>query len=401
MGKCLKKKQGNSLLIVLIISMVLVVVGGVVVSAVMNTTNADAYSKTKDDLFYAAESGIQKGVAKLQNGYSAANTTAVDIGVREFETSYNIYVNTTIERLDITKPEYKIVSIATKNGQNRKITSIINKELTLVPGAGRSLLQYSLAGTNVNVYSTGSLDAAVTKVLSTNIPALTAPTATSGSVDRNGFLVPVFDTTKVKQGNNVSVKSIGNDADVLGELYIKSTDLNSGIKYEKIIIEGSTPGSVKGKINVFYVNVKELVIYNTNVTLNDTIIISSGKIYIAGQDLSDDDKKIFEDKSKFSDWTNFPKTSTTDHMKTSTLTLSNGNIIANEVNLCTDSVSLYYPPLGVVGDPNIAHSYIDPIKDKAKVDNIIKDKISNWTTGGTGTIENTYIEGDLTVENNY
>lgn len=130
---------------------------------------------------------------------------------------------------------------------------------------------------------------------------------------------------------------------------------------------------MKAKIDVFYANVKEFVIYNTNVTLNNTVIISSGKVYIAGQNLSDDDKKLFDDKSKFIDWNNFLKTSTTDHMKTSTLSLSNGNIIANSVNICTDSISLYYHPLGILGDPNIAHSYIDPIKDKAKVDTAISD----------------------------
>ncbi|MGL5354359.1 MAG: hypothetical protein ACRDA5_13745, partial [Clostridium sp.] len=64
------------------------------------------------------------------------------------------------------------------------------------------------------------------------------------------------------------------------------------------------------------------------------------------------------------------------------------------LNFCINSIHINYPLLGSTNS-NITTA------DKNNVNNSIKDKVENWGTGGSGSVGDTYIEGDLTVENNY
>lgn len=294
----MKKKKGSTLVMVLFLSTLFTMIAGVVITSVMSTTKANAAEEFYEDLLYGAEAGIETALMRIERGIFAREVPVSNVSTYSHVDDFKKFrVDVAIKKLTTT--EYEVVSTAIdKNDSNRKRTvkaKVMEEEVTGGIGEGTNIYKYVLCAEKIDVRSLGDIDESVSKWSAedkVNSEALewinegkhTPTRSLKDRIVQNPMSIPIFDESKVgtrKQEINISgFEANGSVLDVGLELFKLSAVTNSGVKRIDFVTTNNTA------IKVFLVNAERLNFEIGGLSLNNTIIITSGDINIKNNGIS-------------------------------------------------------------------------------------------------------------------
>lgn len=366
------------MLLVIALTMFLFIIGATISTAVLTTTTTHQFKKIGQDLFYAAESGLQKAKAEAQDGDGPTVLNLPEtVNMDEFKTTNNIDVTTTITRKSNVPLQYFVESKAIKDGQSRRLTSVLTSTPKLVPRPGANLLSYAFCSPSVNFYNSGSTNTDATKILSPDLDIVT-PTGTSvGTVNNGTFLPMEFDPTIPQYNGEIVITDLA---------AFKSTYRSQPYAASVKVVKVDPPAGATGySVDMFLINAEKVfMVSNATLAMYNTVIITSGNVYIAGEKKS---ASVFENKSDFTDGS-FPV------KPIASLYMNNSTIISDKLYLVAGSATFTFPPYST---PN---SIINSEAYKSKVDVSVGQAVSNWENGTVGDIEYVWDLKDITEQVN-
>lgn len=265
-----KKKKGSTIVFILVIGLaVTTIIGGLISSSVF-TTKLNYVEKEDDDLLYAAEGALEKGLYKLKS----FNITSVNLPELVTELENETVKKAEFEIEDMGNNTFKIIGRAYNINGNKRVVSSIVKRLNR-----SSILDYAL---NANGNITSDYDNRINMGgVAVNAGGDYKITANGGSivtenVDHNKFDLPNITFDKVNKAKltfyNNGQKLEVNDSN-------KTVNVNN-------LDNGEQPanGAIKFKVKdyvVYLFNADKLIITNQgNSNFEKQVIICTGDIEI-------------------------------------------------------------------------------------------------------------------------
>lgn len=387
-----KKQKGNTMLLLIMVTMVLVVVGTVVSSAVMNSTNSHVYKKINNDLYYAAESGLDLGQSKIVNDATIAQGIVTAGGVDVHVVTLNDF-DTDIESVKVTgkkisNTEIELTSIAKKRNSTKELelSGIIKKGGVSI----NSLYEYSLASKELEVvlcggvgtppnYNDGSMDFRVTKLAyqsnlnleiwklgTPNIRETVLPPVKTESITLN---IPSMRTTPHVARVDIEVQHGGTINSALD-----NKSITDGVKKETLIFNR---GAYNDILNIYTINADKLYINNDGVYessgLVNSIIICNGEVIVA------EEKPNINPSSEYHDYKNRIRFSET------LFKYEKATIIANKLTVYGANFQAAYPLLVKDNSGNItADSILRTDEEVELLNGKLEEEMPGWTSAGGG-----------------
>lgn len=395
----MKKKKGSSILTILIISTALIIVGTVVSSAIMFATQGNANLKINNDLYYAAESGLELGQSNIAN-IPATVTAIMDGAGADVSIKLLNDFDTNVESVDvkgkkISNDIIELTSIAKKRNSTKTYT--LKGTVKKQGGTSiNSLYEYSLAANELEVVLAGagtSADFKVTKVASKKdkinlelwknypIQELTFPV-----VNKEELILNIPNMTNVNKQSEIYVKvpqinGIEGALDtMINTLGVDASGKSNGIKKIIMPLPGAAPWYENRSLNVYIVNADKLYLSkpdaNIHLLLSNSIVICSGEI-IAVKDSDAYKNNLYgrdvltNKRTQFSD---------------SSLIYNRATMIANKLTVYGNNFHCTYPllinnPINV-GDKQ--HGILHTDEEVNALNTILETQMPGWINAGGG-----------------
>lgn len=119
------KKKGASLIIVLMVLLIAMVLSTVTLTTISRTTKANGEEKRSEDLLYAAESGLQYGIAYFNS--KKDNTSSIELDENILPNGFKINSHDTVVKINKISSGYEIISEAKQYERSRKVSVVIKK----------------------------------------------------------------------------------------------------------------------------------------------------------------------------------------------------------------------------------------------------------------------------------
>lgn len=116
------KKKGASLIIVLMVLLIAMVLSTVTLTTISRTTKANGEEKRSEDLLYAAESGLQYGIAYFNS--KKDNTSSIELDENILPNGFKINSHDTVVKINKISSGYEIISEATSKLSKKRAVSI-------------------------------------------------------------------------------------------------------------------------------------------------------------------------------------------------------------------------------------------------------------------------------------
>lgn len=266
----IKKKKGSTIILVLVIGLATTAILGTLMTSAVFTSKLNIFEKNDDDLLYAAEGALEKGISKLEN----TNTTSVNLPESVDELKGEVVDKAEFEIEDKGNGTFKVTGRAYDKENNKRAVSVIVKK-----NNNSNVLDYALNATgNIVMQYENRIDL---KDICINAPGTVDLKPNNGSRLPNRIDENVFELPKFKFGKETSGKLV---FDNHGEEYTINNTSN------KLTISnldnGGTPtsGATKFGIDeyvVYLFNLDKLTIANHGKThFKKYIIINTGDIDI-------------------------------------------------------------------------------------------------------------------------
>lgn len=214
-----KVKKGSALVTVMLFSILFLAMSSVSVLAVVNTMRGNSGESLYQSLYYEAEAGIEKAMAKINTGAydddaiwpMESNLPTMTFNLNISQVTVNIKKTGDKDGVGNYINEYYKVKSTSKSGNNsRTIEAKLKRHIDAV-----DLFRYSICGQGVNVNGTGSINVNPSLINSSDSPANVGASGSldPGSETNDPFTLPMFDDSKIPKHS--------------GELEIVSSDFKA------------------------------------------------------------------------------------------------------------------------------------------------------------------------------
>lgn len=276
-----KKKKGSALIMVIAFSLVFTVIAGAAATAVVSTYKSNSVEKKFDTLYYNAEAGIEKALAKANAGeYNEASFVVGSTKNSSNGSGYEFSIDDATVKFSVSKVDdpkdgtyLKVISRATrKNNLNEDVTREVSAKLKKW-ASSMDLFKYSICGKGVETDSSGggSLNWATGRINSSKKPHIQDAAGgdiAEGIVDSSDFSLPEFDSSKIPYSSAVSI-------DVTDPSHFDSYMTGNSIKKVEYKL---TSGAM---FTIYLVNTDKLTLkFNGGGTLENKMILTQGIVNI-------------------------------------------------------------------------------------------------------------------------
>lgn len=313
-----KKKKGSALVLVMVFSLVFIVISGLASVSVVNTFKANGAESQYESLYYAAESGVERALARAKTGMY---DDYIDIKSTSFKSTDTFKISN-LDKSDVTvtvtgdgdkdksgnytKTYLSVVSTSEMaGGQKRTVKAKV------FPWADSSnLFRYNICGQKVTAGSEGAVNFG-TSLINSSLEKYDGKVEGSyveGKEENIAFSLPEF-TSEVPKKTELTINLSATDK--------LETKLESMVGKDVIKIEYTTVATSKSaggaKFNLYLINADTVKVESdTPQTLTNVMILTNGEIDI--------------------------------NSGVSGLNLSNSSIIGKKVNVEKGTVSMTFPP---------------------------------------------------------
>lgn len=314
-----KKKKGSALVLVMVFSLIFIVISGLASVSVVNTFKANGAESQYESLYYAAESGVERALARAKTGMyddymdenSSSFKSADTFNIYDLDKS-NVKVTVTGDgdkdaAGNYTRTYLSVVSTSeTTEGDKRTVKA------KLFPWADSSnLFRYNICGQKVTAGSDGAVNFGTSLINSSleKYDGRVEGSYVQGDEENVGFNLPEFTSDVPTNGTELNI-DLADTEDLGAKLESMVGTEVIEIKYTTV----STPVSSGGaEFKVYLIKADKVNIKaNTPKTLNNTMILTNGEVDI--------------------------------NVGIVALNLNNSSIIGKKVNVERGTVSMTYAP---------------------------------------------------------
>lgn len=375
-----KKKSGSTLVTVLAMGIILMVLSGMILTVIMGTMKSNTNQKNREDLKYAAESGIE-----IARSYFKLGNTNIDTRTNIDEKELTkILIRDNVEGVDIFLEEEdgeNIIKSIAYCGNKKEQVKV--KYTESISGNTTNIFEHGLVSGvgGITITNGGTTDTSTSSISTSSGKVTATDGKTIGEVKKNDIKIIEFKDWKAPE-KKITYKENGkfyvdeNEVPVMevkgsmNRVFInpewskpKLTIVGSDETLEEYFKDGKEESIIKVNVvgtkvgynvDVILANSENLEI-ETNRQLTNSIIINNGKLIIGG-------------KGSF--------------------TLNSSTILANEIVINNEgAVHITNQPLK---EDHNSYGIIDE-EEASEIDKLLSVFISNWSNSNSGN-EETRIE---------
>lgn len=286
MRRSKNKKKGSALIVVLSFALIFIVISAVSATVVVSTLRANAGEENYQSLYYYAEAGIEKVIAKANNDSDAYNSLELNkegsfveenittIGNKVVDVKVTVrYVQDTPKgESEPSGRKYLLVESTATSKKNSNLSRTVKTKLSKY-GNAANIFKYTICGEEVQLIGTGAINVQTARVNSSKKEVeinFTGDKAVD-KLTKEEFELPEFDNSKFEENVGISIDlTAGTDVAMKAALdsYIGNGVRKLEAKYLK-----------NGDYTVYIVNTPTLDInINSEGNFTNTFILCDGVI---------------------------------------------------------------------------------------------------------------------------